>query len=203
MACAPLYDAKTEQFKQSADTSANLEQRRLATVTSRLMRGVAHLCPDGMTPPRDTTSAGPELCGFPVKLTDGNEFLASTNGKRIKISRGTLLFVSNDDELAFVLAHELTHILSGHSGAMRGSSRKEAELEADRSGIYIVARAGYSEAAVARLLPRLADALPRLNEPHTSYHTLAVRTAAMRRTIKEIAVKRARGWPLSLQQTAR
>ncbi len=166
------------------------------------MRGVAQLCPDDMTPPRDNTSIGLGLCGFPVELTGGDEFLASTNGKRIKISGGTLRFVSNDDELAFVLAHELTHILSGHSGTMRGSSRKEAELEADRLGIYIVARAGYSVDTALHLLSRLGESLPRLNEPHAAYRTLAARTAAMRRAIEEIATSKVRSELLTSRRIA-
>ena len=202
MACAPLNRAKTDQFIHPADTSASPELKRLAIVTSRLMRGVAQLCPDDMTPPRDNTSIGLGLCGFPVELTGGDEFLASTNGKRIKISGGTLRFVSNDDELAFVLAHELTHILSGHSGTMRGSSRKEAELEADRLGIYIVARAGYSVDTAAHLLSRLGESLPRLNEPHAAYHTLAARTAAMRRAIEEIATSKVRSELLTSRRIA-
>ncbi len=196
-------EAWQDEFNESADIFASPEQRRLTFVTSRLMRGAAHLCPDDMTPLRDATPTDPDLCGFPVKLTDGDEFLASTDGKKIKISRGALRFVSDDDELAFVLAHELTHILSGHSGAMRGSSRKEAELEADRLGIYIVARAGYSIETAARLLPRLGEALPRLNEPHAAYHTLATRTAAMRRAIEEIATSDVRDELLISWQIAR
>ena len=202
MACAPLNDARTGSFDDSAGTAASLEQQRLAVVTSRLMRGVAHMCPDGMTPPQGSSTAAPELCGYPVKLSGGNAFRASTNGKRIKISKGALRFVLNDDELAFVLAHELSHILFGHDGAMRGNSKKEAELEADRLGIYIVARAGYSTEAAARLLPRLSETLPSLNEPHAAYHTPAARTTAMRQAIAEIAAKEVRGEPLASRPIA-
>ena len=202
VACAPLNDAQTGPFNDSADISASLEQQRLAVVTSHLMRSVAHLCPDGMTPPLGSTTVGPELCGYPVKLAGGNEFRVSTTGKRIKITKGTLRFVLNDDELAFVLAHELTHILFGHDGALRGSSRKEAELEADRFGIYIIARAGYSTEVAARLLPRLGEALPSLNEPRAAYHTPAARTAALRQAIEEIATNEARGEPLVSRQIA-
>ncbi len=70
-------------------------------------------------------------------------------------------------------------------------------MEADRFGIYIIARAGYSTEVAARLLPRLGEALPSLNEPHAAYHTPAARTAAMRQAIEEIATKEVRGVPVA------
>ncbi len=203
VACAPLDDARTGTFDNLADTSASLEQQRLAVVTARLGRGVAHLCPGGTTQPRGSTTAGPELCGYPVKLASGKRFRASTNSKVIGITKGTLRFVLSDDELAFVLAHELSHILFGHYGAVRGRKLKDAEKEADRLGIYIVARAGYSTEAAARLLPRLGEANPRLNKFHAAYHTLTARNAAMRRAIDEIATSDVRDELFISRQIAR
>ncbi len=85
---------------------------------------------------------------------------------------------------------------------MRGNSKKEAELEADRLGIYIVARAGYSTEAAARLLPRLSETLPSLNEPRAAYHTPAARTTAMRQAIAEIAAREVGGEPLASRPIA-
>jgi predicted Zn-dependent protease len=72
---------------------------------------------------------------------------------------------------------------------------KKAELEADRLGIAIVARAGYNTETAARFLPRLAKAFPTLNEPHAAYHTPAARAASIRLAIDEIARQEARNDP--------
>ncbi len=202
-ACAPLKYAQDIPFYDSTENSANVEQQRLVTVASRITRHIADLCPDGMTLPHGSALARSELCGYPVKLSERKGIYASTNGRRIKISRGLLRFTATDDELALVLGHELSHILLDHSGTMRGSLIKNAELEADRLGISIVARAGYNTETAARFLPRLAKAFHYLNEPQDAYPTPAARAASIRLAIEEIARQEAKNdSPQALQGLA-
>lgn len=194
-ACAPLKYAQDISFYDSTENSAKDEQQRLVTVASRITRHIADLCPDGMTLPQSSSLARPELCGYPVKISERKGIYASTNGKRIKISRGLIRFTATDDELALVLGHELSHILLDHSGVMRSSLIRNAELEADRLGISIVARAGYNTETAARFLPRLAKAFHYLNEPQDTYPTPAARAASIRLAIDEIARQEARNDP--------
>lgn len=77
----------------------------------------------------------------------------SSDGRQVGISAEMLDYVSGDDELALVLAHELAHNILGHnkgvasfraSGEDRsGRSKKSREAEADRWALYLMARAGY------------------------------------------------------------
>jgi hypothetical protein len=78
---------------------------------------------------------------------------ASSNGTRVTISPEIVDFAANDDELAFVMAHEFAHNILGHNrgtpptrvaGEDRSGARsRDREREADRWALYLVARAGY------------------------------------------------------------
>lgn len=43
----------------------------------------------------------------------------NTYGKSVFLSIGMLPYIDNDDELAFVLAHELAHAQEGYGGAFK------------------------------------------------------------------------------------
>ena len=146
-------------------------------MTSRITESLADSC--SCRPNSALESLTPALCGYPIRVVNDDLPHASTNGERIKISTGMLDYFASDDELAFVLAHEVSHLLLGHSGAFQGSAAKARELEADLLGIHIVARAGFDVAKAARFPLRLARAHPILNEPHVDYPTSAERFTAI------------------------
>ena len=74
----------------------------------------------------------------------------------IVITRGMLALVSDEAELAVVLAHEIGHAVAGHGpGLASASARRSAELEADRLGMAYVARAGYDATAQVDVLRTL------------------------------------------------
>ena len=148
-------------------------------------------------------AAGPR-CRYPIEVSGRGMIYASTNGQRIRITEGMLAFASNDSELAFVLAHELSHDLLGHPGSIRsgGRERQRMELEADYVGIYIAARAGYDVDVAAHFILRLASAFPSIGED-SSYPAPAARYALLQRALKEIALKIAASAPLVPDFTAR
>ncbi|NBB16308.1 M48 family metalloprotease [Caulobacter sp. SLTY] len=70
-------------------------------------------------------------------------------GGWVNICLPALLRMENEDEVAFVLAHEIYHVLKGHNldmkeGPRTAHSTGAAELEADRGGMALLVRAGYS-----------------------------------------------------------
>lgn len=69
-------------------------------------------------------------------------------------------YLADEDELAFVLAHELAHLALGHFDAMRrpGWDAIDAEIKADAWARLRLAENGRDDCAGARLLPRLAPA---------------------------------------------
>ncbi|RIL11867.1 MAG: hypothetical protein DCC75_01530 [Proteobacteria bacterium] len=77
---------------------------------------------------------------------------------QVVISRGMLLACSNEAELAFVVAHELSHLVLGHHyldiDALGSERRKELELQADRYGLGLTALSAYDPRAALGILNR-------------------------------------------------
>jgi len=96
-----------------------------------------------------------------------------------------LRFFAYDDELAFVLAHELSHILLGHVGAFDGISPKEAEIEADRLGIQIVSKTDFDTEIAAEFPKRLAQFYPSINSRNSTYELPSKRTAMISSALSE------------------
>jgi Putative Zn-dependent protease, contains TPR repeats len=160
------------------------------------------------------------LCGYQVRVAELGQVNARADGRgSIYITRGMLHFARTDPELALVVAHEIAHNAMGHQAAKAQLMRSLAatgtrppgasvngmtpavsqgiEMEADRLGLYIVARAGMDIEGAPEFLERLAA------DPQTSaasqaqtHPSSSARIAAVRKTIAEIEGKRAASMPL-------
>lgn len=93
----------------------------------------------------------------------------------IVVSTGLLAFAETDDELAFMLAHEASHIISndqtpgaaaGLSGMDPSNSPELREERADRLAIALMEKAGFKADASVNVLKKLsgkgADLKPRI-----------------------------------------
>ena len=156
---------------------------RVAHVASRLALALADVCDCGSAQHVESTSL--RLCGYAIKIENKSELQASTNGQRIRITSGMLRFFAHIDELAFVLAHELSHILLGHAGAFDGPSPRVAEFEADRLGIQIVSKANFNTEIAAEFPERLAQFYPSINSRYGAYQMPAQRTAMIGSALRE------------------
>lgn len=182
--CTPARQTPAGQIR--SDTAEN--GVRLVRVVTALARANVELCRDSavgvMTPP----AGGPEICALSVMVIDRKEVNAVTDGMNIALTKPMMAFVQSDDELAFIIGHELGHILRKHVqerqaagmvGNLIGSLvlagplfqtvaerafSPDREREADRWGLFMAARAGYrAEAAPAfweRMPVRNAGFLP-------------------------------------------
>jgi hypothetical protein len=72
---------------------------------------------------------------------------------RVLLSCGMVNLTTSEDELAFVLAHEASHLLLEHHTSLE--STRNVELAADRSAIKIVYDNGYSTLPSRHILTRL------------------------------------------------
>jgi hypothetical protein len=78
---------------------------------------------------------------------------AGADGERVRVTSGLIDYVLDDDELAAVVAHELSHNLLAHrdriNAAKSGKTRliKSTEEEADRLSVWLMANAGYDPQA--------------------------------------------------------
>lgn len=94
---------------------------------------------------------------------------ATLPGGKIVISTGFLDCMQYEAELAFVLAHEMGHVLGQHAerelalaGTPEGEQgaqarRLRSELEADREGLLLMARAGYDPRVGLRFWQRFTS----------------------------------------------
>ena len=116
-------------------------------------------------------------------------------GGAIFVSRGIVALASSEDELACVLAHEITHVARRHASAQQqivsmtpfafglygyaqiAAYARDQEREADRGGQQIAAAAGYDPRAMGEILRKLdqverlqlgAPQLPSFLETHPS-----------------------------------
>ena len=96
-------------------------------------------------------------------VMDASAPQADLLGSRVlRLRTGLLAAVANEDELAFVLAHELAHDRLGHVEARRhaGWDAARAELEADAEAVRTLGRLGFRTGAPRALLQRLAARSP-------------------------------------------
>ena len=92
--------------------------------------------------------AGELGCGSDIALVRSNSSNAWTDGRRVVVTTAMMRLARNDDELAFVVAHEMAHNMLGHA---RTSSRsifglggaKRQELAADYDAVWLMTAAGY------------------------------------------------------------
>jgi hypothetical protein len=120
--------------------------------------------------------SGTPACASDVQLDLSGARQAAADGDTVTLSMGILDFVRSDDELAFVMGHELAHNILGHrefldsTGTSRhglfaglggnGARVRETERQADYLGLYLAAWAGYDYHAAADFWRRMGRADP-------------------------------------------
>jgi predicted Zn-dependent protease len=211
-ACAPGRHIPAGQI--AYDTQENYQ--RLQRVLQPIAVANAVLCEEtvGVMMIQGDT----EVCALSVGVSKSGALNAWTDGTNIMITRPMLGLLQSDDELAFILSHELAHILERHvqkasaaslAGAFldvfasskgvntNGTFRtvgaligsKDREREADKVGAYLMARAGFDPRAGAWLWERM----PPGQDGWLASHPLSSeRTANLLTVAAEIRAKRAR-----------
>lgn len=105
-----------------------------------------------------------QICFADIYLTQRAKLEARTSGTNILIDGGLEQLFSDDDELAWIIAHEAAHAMLGHSGPDRVADlknkafRSRVEREADALSVRLMLRAGFSPEASSRAQSKLAAA---------------------------------------------
>jgi hypothetical protein len=130
-------------------------------------------------------------CPSHVRLARSGQHNAYADGRHVFITTGLLAKMHDDNELAFVIAHEMAHNILRHATVMRSNSVKhglghtlgnsgrivrQAERDADTLAGALMIDAGFDPVRGAAVLTRLGNNLG-LFEAHDS---AARRIAAMR-----------------------
>jgi len=153
-----------------------------------------------------------QACAYPAQVEVTGTLRGRADGRHIFISDGMANLAGNDDQLAFVLAHELAHAVLEHRTrpdvtGVRGASNwaismrrglsLSAEADADRMGLFLAARAGFDPYAALEFLERYeeADSGARYTQVNSGgiYEPASVRRRALQPVLADIAARRETG----------
>ncbi|GAA0645472.1 M48 family metallopeptidase [Brevundimonas lenta] len=112
-------------------------------------------------------------CAYPTEVEVTGALRSRADGRYIFISDGMAGLAADDDQLAFILGHELAHAVLEHRTqpdvtGVRGASNWaismtkglsiRSEADADRMGLFLVARAGFDPYKAVEFLTRYEQA---------------------------------------------
>ncbi|EIZ79037.1 peptidase M48 family protein [Novosphingobium sp. Rr 2-17] len=137
----------------------------VALLSDHLQRQPVHLYVNRQGTVVDATIVQQPGCAAQFTTIRSGGADAWSDGRYVAIT-DSLARLMDDDELAFVIAHELAHVVMGHADAPRrplaalgigaGRIRKE-ENEADRAAVRMMATAGYDTSGAARAFGKLVS----------------------------------------------
>ncbi|MEY2927753.1 MAG: hypothetical protein RL367_2230, partial [Pseudomonadota bacterium] len=98
-------------------------------------------------------------CQSDVEIVPGRKLNAHADGEIVQLTNAVVAEARDDDELSFVIAHELAHNILEHPQKLtkghRSTARiRETEVEADQMAVALMKRAGYDPHAAARFWAR-------------------------------------------------
>ncbi len=123
----------------------------------------------GAAAPRIVTLDPPPVCASSFFISSGGKADAGADGRYVRVSAKLAEFTPDEDEFAFIVAHELAHNILRHRarldaanvkrglGRMFGKSKRmirESEVEADRLALWLMANAGYDPVVGRRFIER-------------------------------------------------
>ena len=105
-----------------------------------------------------------DLKRVPVYVTKAEKTVnATTNtySKQVHVYSGIFPYVDNDDELAFILSHELAHAQEAYGGAIKliamSFNSKKYEYKSDLKAIDYMVKSGYNPIAAILLGDKIFD----------------------------------------------
>ena len=149
-------------------------------------------------------------CSSFFQVDPSDEYNARADGKGVFISSTMATYAADDDDLAMILGHELAHnVLQHHPSpeplgepdpvpetALPRGSHWTQERDADRVGLYLMARAGFDTTKAPGFLRRFGADNWRVRYAQIGHASAEARARALEETNAEIAAKRAAGQPL-------
>jgi beta-barrel assembly-enhancing protease len=138
------------------------------------------------------TLAPDPICASDFRVDPRPKRDAGADGETVRVTSGLIDYVTDDDELAAVVAHELSHNLLGHrariDATQKGKTRltKITEEEADRLSVWLMANAGYDPEAAISFWQRYGKATGLGIFTAPTHHRWESRVAMMREEIDRI-----------------
>lgn len=151
-------------------------------------------------------------CDYEVHLDVSDELNARADGSSVHVSSALVRFAATDDELAVVLGHELAHNVLEHREildreaparrvfgnlAVAPGRLERAEREADRTGLQLMARAGFAYEVAPGFWRRFGEANWRVRWAQWGHPSAAVRAAQLDEVVAEMRGTGPRGRSLT------
>lgn len=187
-------------------------QANIAVLDLGLARGPVQLLVRRDGAERTLTLRPVLACAYPTQVEITGTLRGRSDGRHIFISDGMANLAADDDQLAFVLAHELAHAVLEHRTqpdvvGVRGASNwaismrrgltLSAEADADHMGLFLAARAGFNPEAAIVFLERYeeADSGARYTQVNSGgiYEPAPIRRRAIQDVLADIAARRETG----------
>ena len=130
----------------------------VATLNQALVRGEAMLTIRRGGKSFDVALRPATGCASEVQLVPSDRMNAAADGRYVEVTSAIVDYAASDDELAVVIGHELAHNILGHRAKLdaqgvgtglfskfgkNAAKIRATEIEADRLGLMLMARAGY------------------------------------------------------------
>lgn len=149
-------------------------------------------------------------CSSFFQVDPSDEYNARADGKGVFISSTMAAYAADDDDLAMILGHELAHNVLQHrpppeplgepdpvpETALARGNHWTQERDADRVGLYLMARAGFDTDKAPGFLRRFGADNWRVRYAQIGHASAEARARALDAANAEIAAKRAAGQPL-------
>lgn len=164
---------------------------------------------------RQVTLTPRRACAYVTQVEVRDDLRALSDGRTVFISARLVDIAQNEDQLAFLLAHELAHAVLEHAAVpdvrgapgelnasltLRRGLSSSSESDADTLGLYLLARAGFDPGRSVRFLTAYEAAAPGARYPQINlrgvYRSIPDRRRALEPVAIEIARRQAAGLPL-------
>jgi hypothetical protein len=179
-------------------SSSDVEQTRFrAALRSAMLSPTMHLVVRRKEGDVDLSLSGEESCAADIAVVNDHGSNAHASDSHILVDAGLEKLLSEDAELAFVISHELAHVILGHTKAERKQDLEDKQLrsvmerDADALGIKLMVRAGYDPEAATTAIAKMDYAnrgpISRWLGLHGAYMPTEERIAFLRACAAEIS----------------
>lgn len=184
------------------------------------LNSAATLGPMALTVRRDgierSVTVTPErTCAYDTQVEVRDDLRALSDGRTIFVSARLVDIAQDDDQLAFLLAHELAHAVLEHATvpdvqggrgeanaqlSLRRGLSSSSEGDADTLSLYLLARAGFDPGRAVQFLSAYEATAPGSRYPQVNlrgvYRSIPDRRRALEPVIADIARRQAAREPL-------
>lgn len=94
-------------FAQNQASELQIANKHAADILTKILNANQNLCSDKTKNLK---------CNVTIFVTPNTKINANTYEQNINVNLGTMRLLDNDNELAFIIAHETAHAMFGHAG---------------------------------------------------------------------------------------